>query len=95
MTNIINTSLRSDRKANPTMKNYRRLEFSELLTMGSHALCLDKYGKVATVKITSIKTWKTRPEIEIHCKYGMYEYFSNTIYPDTKADDINFVVECE
>lgn len=39
-----------------------------------HCQAIDIYGKLRNVKITSIKTWKTRSDIEIHWKYGLYEY---------------------
>jgi hypothetical protein len=84
--------LRSDKRKSPEMKQYRRLTFQECKNLSGHSLYLDRFGQIATVKITTIKTWKTRPEIEIHCKFGMYEYFQDTIRPDD-LDRINFVVE--
>ncbi len=35
---------------------------------------LDRSGNLRHIKITSIKTWKTRPNVVVHWKYGLYEY---------------------
>lgn len=40
---------------------------------------LDVHGCWRNIKVTSIKTWKRRPEIEVHWKYGLYEYGVTTI----------------
>lgn len=74
--------LRSDKKVKPTGRLYRFLTYKECRALPSHAEILDRSGRVATVKITSIKTWKTRPDLEIHCKFGLYEFFEVTVTPE-------------
>ena len=74
------TTMRSDKRKNPESVEYEVLTFAECKALSGHAYILDRQGKIANVKITSVKTWKTRPnEIEVHCKFGLYEYFTVTI----------------
>ena len=69
-----------DRKCNPDTKEYRFIEKSETLNLGTvgwtslDVLCRD--NKVRTVKINGrVKTWKRNPDrIEVPIKYGMYDY---------------------
>lgn len=84
---------RNDKRKTPHFLTCRRLTPQECKSLHGHALYLDLQGNIAEVKITSIKTWKTRPEIEVHCKYGMYEYFSDTITPT--SENIRFVTLVE
>lgn len=79
---MFETTLRSDKRKSPTMYKVEYLTYDECKVLGSHAKVLDKNGKIADVKITSVKTWKRRADVEIHCKYGMYEFFSETVTPD-------------
>ena len=70
------TSYRSDRKKNPTLYDYQEFTFDDLKCLSGRVKVLDQAGKIAEVKITSIKTWKRRPlDLDIHCKYGLYDYF--------------------
>lgn len=47
------------------------------LRTGSHIFVIDRNDQFRSVKITSIKTWKTRPfDIDVHYKYGLYVYGS-------------------
>lgn len=69
--------MRSDRRKNPERVAYEFLTFEECKNLGSESHChiLDNNGKIAQVKITSVKTWKTRPnELLIGWKFGLYEY---------------------
>lgn len=68
--------LRSDRKVNPTMREYRILSNEKCRILSGHCGILDRNGNIAQVKITSVKTWKRNNDIEVNCKYGMYEYFT-------------------
>ena len=77
------TVMRSDRRKNPEQVEYEYLTFDECKALTNHCHILDREGKIAQVKITSVKTWKTRPdEIEVHCKFGLYEYFTVKIIRD-------------
>ena len=76
------TVLRSDRRKNPETVEYEYLTFDECRALAheSHCHILDQQGKIAQVKITSVKTWKTRPnELLIGWKYGLYEYGKESI----------------
>lgn len=75
-------SLRSDKRKNPEMKEYTILSNDECKALTGHALILDRNGKIANVKITSVKTWKTRPEFEVRCQFGLYEHFTIRLSPD-------------
>jgi hypothetical protein len=69
---------RGDRRVKPEEKTYRYLTFEEIekLSAGESVMVLDSVHKVASVKITSIKKWKTHPnEIKISCKFGLREFF--------------------
>jgi hypothetical protein len=84
----MDAKMRSDKRKIPTLYEYRVLTNQECKALGSHAYILDSYGDIAQVKITSIKTWKTRPDIEVHCKYGMYEYFVVSISPTNQNSEL-------
>ena len=67
----------SDRKVKPTPITVRPMTKAEVwaLPSGGHVDTILLNNRLGQVKITSIKTWKRLPErIEIHVKYGMYEY---------------------
>lgn len=71
------TTLRSDKRAKPELVNYEILTFEECKALTGHSKILDRHGKLANVKITSVKSWKRRPsEIEVRCQFGLYEYFT-------------------
>lgn len=43
----------------------------------SHVLFITRFNTLAQARITSVKTWKTRPgDIDVGLKYGLYEYFT-------------------
>lgn len=69
---------RSDRKKKPTPIDVDYLSMEEIKSLhsGDSIHILDQNDRLAQVKITSIKTWKRKPDIEIHVKFGMYEYFT-------------------
>lgn len=48
----------------------------------SHCKAIDMQGNLRDVKITSIKIWKTKSDIEIHWKYGLYDYGSSLLTSD-------------
>lgn len=74
---MFTTSYRSDRRKHPKQANYRLLTNEECRNLSGHAHLLDMVGKITEVKITSVKTWKRQPDkIEIHCKWGLYDYFT-------------------
>lgn len=87
-TGYVSASLRSDRRKYPETRLYRYLSYQELKDKqnyyrSNHILLLDQNGKVARVKVTSIKTWKRKPDLEIHCQFGLYEFFVETVTPDS------------
>lgn len=66
-----------DKRKFPEMLPYRNMTREEILrTHGKTVQMISLNGTVRNVKVTSIKTWKTRPDVEIGCKYGMYEFFT-------------------
>jgi hypothetical protein len=85
---------RSDRRTYPAKRSYRYLTVAEVkaLQPGSRVKVLDQNGRVAEVKITSIKTWKTRPDVQIGWKFGMYEFGRETFRMED--DNFFFVTEC-
>ena len=54
------------------------LSEAKRLRVGQHIYAKGRYNSDGTAmrgKVTSVKTWKTRPSnIEVHYKRGMYEY---------------------
>ena len=83
------TTLRSDRRKNPEPVQYRLLSFDECKALTGHCDILDQHGKLARVLITSVRTWKTRPdEIEVRYKFGLYEYGHLSIVRDIADNDI-------
>ena len=88
------TIMRSDKRKNPEQVEYEVLTFAECKSLHGHACILDRQGKIANVKITSVKTWKTRPdEIEVHCKFGLYEYFVVTVTAERPNTELVRIVE--
>lgn len=86
--------MRSDKRKNPQPVECELLTFEECKALTGHAYILDRYGKIARVKITSVKTWKTRPnEIEVHCKFGLYEYFTLSIDEHSPNKELVRIVE--
>lgn len=82
------STMRSDRRVNPKQVEYRLLTFEECKKLTGHCYILDQNRRIAKVLITSVRTWKTRPdEIEIRCKYGLYEYFTVKIIKDICDND--------
>jgi len=46
------------------------------LRNGSTILFVTRFGDVARAKVTSVKTWKTRPgDVDVSLKFGLYEFF--------------------
>lgn len=84
-------SSRYDKSKNPEVKEYRLLTLAECKALHGHALVLDRNGRVARVAITSVKTWKTRPDVRIGWKFGLYEYGNDLITSD--SDNTFFVME--
>ncbi len=83
--------MRGDRRVKPEQITYRLLSFDECKTLrgNSRTPILDLQGKIATVLITSVKTWKTRAdEIEVHYKFGLYEYGTLRIVRDVADNDV-------
>lgn len=87
----IRTSSRYDKRVNPEIREYRILTNEECKKLSGHALILDQSGKVARIKITSVKTWKTRPDIEVKCQFGLYEWF--TVRLSDKVQNTELVEE--
>ena len=82
-------TMRSDKRKNPQQYEVELLTLEECKALsGQHSYILDDAGRIANVNVTSVKTWKTRPEIEVHCKYGLYEYFVITIGPDRPNSEL-------
>lgn len=84
-------SRRSDRHANPVKGQYRFLTLEECKSLHGRVDVLDRNGQVCQVSITSVKTWKTRPDVRIGWKYGLYEYGQELITCD--ADNSMFLFE--
>lgn len=88
---MFTASLRSDKRVNPEVKSYRFLTLAECKALHGHCLVIDRNGKIANVAITSVKTWKTRPDVKVGWKFGLYEYGQELITSD--FDNQFFVLE--
>ena len=77
-------TLRSDRRKNPEVKQFRELNPNDVLNGNKDSFgylrlgqlwTLDKHGKAAQVRQSGkIKTWKREPgRFEFPVKYGLYE----------------------
>jgi len=73
----ITAALRSDKRKTPTMHTYETVKAGDVVN-GRTYWSLGDNGRAANVKVTSVKTWKTRPDIEIHLQFGMYEHWVET-----------------
>ena len=54
----------------------RNLSYEEMkaLSSNSQIMFISNNGEARRAKVTSVKRWKTRPDVEVHIKYGMYEF---------------------
>jgi hypothetical protein len=93
----LTASYRSDRHVHPQAVNYRILTNEECrhLAHSAHCHILDRAGRIAQVKITSVETWKRKPDVIVHCQYGLYEYFTVRISPDRPNSELIALVEVE
>jgi len=79
MENTLLLALRGDRRKTPERALYRRMVDVEVRALkgGAQVSYLDGRGRVATVRIGKVRTWKRDPErVEVSCKFGLYEYFT-------------------
>jgi hypothetical protein len=55
---------------------YQRLTLDEVkaLCQGQRVDFLSRQGTIKQVTITSVKTWKTRADVHVGLKYGLYQY---------------------
>lgn len=55
---------------------FRRLTLEEYkaLSSGNRVHFVTRQGDIKQVKVTSVKTWKTRPDVLVKVKFGLYEY---------------------
>jgi hypothetical protein len=90
--NQMKTSMRGDNHIHPQEVEYRFLTNEECRKLGdgwnNHVHILDRHGKIAQVKVTSVKTWKTRDDIEVNCKFGLYEYFTVRMSNDSPNTEL-------
>lgn len=81
MSEILSLVSGYDRKKVKEVKQYRVLEVEDVKRIPSygHTTFLSVTGIVRNAKVTSVKTWKTRPnDITVNLKYGIYEYASTS-----------------
>lgn len=86
-------AMRGDRHAQPETKTYRFLTLEECKLLTGKVLVRDNYGRIGQVKILSVQTWKTRPDVKVSWKYGLYDYGKELITQD--ADNKFFVTEVQ
>lgn len=84
---------RYDKSTHPTTQNYRFLTLAECKALSGRAQAIDRHGRIANVKITSVKTWKTRPDVRVGWKFGLYEFGQELITSD--SDNTFFVLPVE
>lgn len=83
-------ALASDRKKKPTLYLFEELTFDEIKQLSNYVLVVDLRNTVSTVKVTSIKQWKRRPnDLDINYKYGLYTY--GTIQVRNQKPDMTLV----
>jgi hypothetical protein len=58
--------------------DYVPLNQDDLKSLGSHVYFISRFNDIRRAKVTTVKTWKRRADIEIHLKYGLYEYAVTT-----------------
>lgn len=80
MMNTFTANKQGDKHKHPETKNvrYMTIDDAKQLKYGDHVLVLDQSGCYAICKVTSVKTWKRKPEVVVHLKYGLYEHFTET-----------------
>jgi len=83
--------MRGDRHIRPEVRTYRFLTLEECKLLTGKVLVRDVHGRIGQVKILSVQLWKTRPDVKVSWKYGLYDYGKELITQD--ADNKFFVVE--
>lgn len=79
---------------NPPKHEYRQLTLEEAKLLWGHTLFLTRHGTAAVAKITSIKTWKRRPnDCVVHLKHGWREYGVATYHDGAPCNDNQLLVE--
>jgi len=92
-TTIIKARDHYDRSKKAIDKDWIVLTLEEVKSLSGHTRFITRLGTVANAKVTSIKTWKTRPgNVDVHLKVGLYEYFIAT-YRDGRPVDEQLVRE--
>jgi hypothetical protein len=74
--------------------NYEYLTYDECRALKPSSriyIFIPEEERVYLLNVTSIKTWKRTPQIEVHWKYGLYKFGYNTVWPD--VTQCNFVRE--
>lgn len=59
---------------------YMTIDDARRIPQNSTQYIEDQHGKRRRVKITSVKTWKTRPDVRVRWKYGMWEFGETMFY---------------
>lgn len=74
---------RSDKRVYPSRHVFESVPYTDLRERRhSHLYMRDDAGRYAKVKVTGVDTWKTRPEIVVRWKYGLYEYGGEEVNPE-------------
>ena len=77
---------------NPTMLSYREATVDEYRNASGHVKILTRQGTIANAKVNGKpQTWKTRNDVRVPLKYGMYEFFDAWVH-DGKSDGVIVVV---
>ena len=89
----VTANKRNNRHANPEKREFRFATLEECKKLHGRVTVLDTLGDWCEVSITSVKTWKTRPDVQIGWKYGLYQYGKELITSD--LDNHFFVIPTE
>ena len=87
---MLTTTMRSDKRKNPDDVEYRLMTDDECRAIrpGSRVWALDDNDELATVRVTSVKKWKTRPGVtRIRYQFGLYQHYEVTLGPDRNNTD--------
>lgn len=88
--------LHSDKKHKHPL-TIQEFTIEELKSLSGHCYFITRFGDLAQAKITSVKTWVTRPNnVDIHLKHGLYEYFiASWVNGESTGEQLVKIVDTE
>lgn len=72
------------RKKEKPLHSWEYLSLEECKNLCQNGSCYAKAddGEIIRMKVTSVHTWKTRPDVRLRVQYGLYQHYEFTFSPE-------------